>query len=139
MDEAFEVHLDAAYQRGEQETFPTSAPVLATEAIDRTMPFTMHAAVRWKAPEERGWVELRLTHASKADHLSTRDQGDSSRIPAGGTPGYSVLDLRSGWKLNRNVDFTLGMENLLDEDYRVHGSGVNRPGRGLTFGLVLSF
>lgn len=134
-----EVHLDAAYQRGEQETFPTSAPVLATEPIDRTMPFTMHAAVRWKAPEKRGWVELRLTHASKADELSTRDEGDTSRIPPGGTPGFSVLDLRSGWKVNRNVDFTVGLENLFDEDYRVHGSGVNRPGRGLTFGLVLSF
>ncbi len=107
--------------------------------IDRMMPFTVHAGLKWKAPEEAGWAELMLTHASDADVLSTRDAGDSSRIPAGGTPGYSVLDLRIGKAFNRNTNLMIGVENLFDEDYRIHGSGGNRPGRGLVFGLEMSF
>lgn len=133
------MHLDASYQYGEQDTFPTSAPVVESEPIDRMMPFTVHAGLKWKAPEEAGWAELMLTHASDADDLSTRDAGDSSRIPAGGTPGYSVLDLRIGKAFNRNTNLMIGVENLFDEDYRIHGSGGNRPGRGLVFGLEMSF
>ncbi|MEZ5976552.1 MAG: TonB-dependent receptor, partial [Planctomycetota bacterium] len=134
-----EFQLDATYQRGEQDTYPTSAPVIAREAIDRTMPFTMHTGVRWKAPEEKGWVEFRVTHASKADHLSTRDISDDQRIPPGGTPAYTLLDLRSGWQVRKDLDLTVALENLLDEDYRVHGSGVNGPGRGFVVGLVWRF
>jgi hemoglobin/transferrin/lactoferrin receptor protein len=136
---AWTVHLDAAYQYGVQDTFPTSAPVIEREPIDRLMPFTMHAGIRWQAPANLGWGELMLTHASRADHLSTRDQADTSRIPLGGTPSYSVLDLRFGKRFHNNADVMIGMENLLDEDYRIHGSGVNRPGRGLVFGLVMRF
>ncbi|MCP5021404.1 MAG: TonB-dependent receptor [bacterium] len=136
---AWTVHLDAAYQYGEQDTFPTSAPVIVGEPIDRMMPFTMHAGLRWNAPAKTEWAELMITHASTADRLSTRDQADTSRIPVGGTPGYSVLDLRLGRKLGKNTDLMVGVENLFDEDYRIHGSGVNRPGRGLVFGLVMGF
>ncbi len=139
LTETWTMHLDASYQHGVQDTFPTSAPVIAREPIDRLMPFTMHTGLRWDAPSEAGWAELMLTHASTADHLSTRDQADSSRIPAGGTPGFSVLDLRFGKSLSHDADMMLGIENLFDEDYRIHGSGVNRPGRSLVFGLVLRF
>ncbi|HPF13107.1 MAG: TonB-dependent receptor [Planctomycetes bacterium] len=139
LNESFDVHLDAAYQRGEQDTFPTSAPVLVREPIDRLMPTTLHAGVRWNAPVRNGWVELRLTHAQKADRLSTRDEQDTSRIPPGGTPAYSLLDLRGGWKLSSHAECMVGLENLFDEDYRVHGSGVNGPGRGVVLGLIFSF
>ena len=139
LDSAVEVRLDMTIQRGGQDTFPTSAPVVQRESIDRLMPMTLHAGFRWKAADDKGWVELLLTHASAADNLSTRDQGDTSRIPVGGTPGYALLDLRSGWEINDNIDFTIGLENITNEDYRVHGSGVNGAGRGVVFGLVLSF
>ena len=33
------------------------------------------------------------------------------------------------------VTLDLGLENITDEDYRVHGSGSNRPGRSLVVGL----
>ena len=39
-----------------------------------------------------------------------------------------------GWNVNENVTFTRGLENLTDEDYRVHGSGVNEPGINAIFG-----
>ena len=32
-----------------------------------------------------------------------------------------------------------GVENVIDEDYRIHGSGSNMPGRNLIVGATLSF
>jgi hemoglobin/transferrin/lactoferrin receptor protein len=40
-----------------------------------------------------------------------------------------VLTLRGGIRLAEALDLTLALENVTDEDYRIHGSGVNEPGR----------
>jgi len=77
------------------------------------------------------WIEGAVLAAAKADKLSTRDAGDTSRIPPGGTPGYVVADLRAGWQAAPGLSLSLAIENVTDEDYRVHGSGVNEPGRNL--------
>jgi hemoglobin/transferrin/lactoferrin receptor protein len=37
--------------------------------------------------------------------------------------------LRTGFDLSRTISITVALENLTDEDYRIHGSGVNEPGR----------
>ncbi|MGB2998110.1 MAG: hypothetical protein WBC59_05680 [Phycisphaerae bacterium] len=79
------------------------------------------------------------TFADEQDDLSTRDMADTSRIPPGGTPGYGVLTLRTGWQIRENVNLTFAIENITDEDYRIHGSGLNEPGRNFIFGLELMF
>ena len=77
-------------------------------------------------------------YADDADKLSTRDEGDTSRIPPGGTPDYFVLHVRGGWRIAENVSLNASLENLTDEDYRVHGSGQNMPGMNLILGLTVS-
>jgi len=127
---------NAAYQSGMQRTFPTSAPVLADEYISRLMPTTAQLGLAWQ--EEGGdlWAEGVVRGADDADRLSTRDAGDTSRIPPGGTPGWIVFDLRGGWRVHQGLRVELALENLLNEDYRVHGSGSNAPGRNLIASLV---
>jgi len=98
------------------------------EPIDRMMPLTGQVGLRWNAPDRDWWVEGVLTMAAKQDKLSTRDAADTSRIPPGGTPGYAVFSLRSGYRFTRNFAVTAAIENLTDENYRIHGSGVNEPG-----------
>ena len=44
------------------------------------------------------WVEGTVTGASAQHLLSARDRADTQRITPGGTPGYAVLHLRSGWR-----------------------------------------
>jgi hemoglobin/transferrin/lactoferrin receptor protein len=74
-----------------------------------------------------------------ADSLSFRDQKDTTRIPAGGTPGFTIFGISGGMKLSDNADWTLALENLTNEDYRVHGSGVNSPGFNVITTFTLSF
>ena len=127
-----------AWMDGKVETFPPSAPDLVEEPIDRLLPFQGQAGLRYDDFAAKGWAELQVTFAGKADKLSTRDEADTQRIPPGGTPGYVVLDLRAGKQLSEHVRVEGGLTNLLDEDYRVHGSGSNRPGRSVVVGLTLT-
>lgn len=128
-----------AWMEGEVDTFPTAAPNQVREPIDRLMPAMGQIGLRWDAPKRDVWLEGLVTLAADADRLSTRDEADTDRIPAGGTPGYAVLTLRSGWRIDENFTLTAALENLTDENYRVHGSGVNEPGINLILGLEYKF
>ncbi len=139
IDEAWELFGWVAFQEGEVDTFPTSDPVERREPIDRQMPLMGRLGLRWTEEADRGYAETVLSLARDADELSTRDASDTQRIPPGGTPGWAVLDLRTGWRLSKHWRLELALENVFDEDYRVHGSGSNMPGRNLVAGLVFGF
>jgi hemoglobin/transferrin/lactoferrin receptor protein len=128
---------NAAYLEGQVETYPTSAQVRTEEVIDRLLPLRAQAGVRWE--QDGTWVEALGMYAVDADRLSTRDQGDTSRIPPGGTPAYAVLHVHAGIRVNENIELHAGVDNVFDEDYRVHGSGQNMPGRNIIVGAGVSF
>ena len=77
--------------------------------------------------------------ADDADKLSADDARDTQRIPPGGTPGYVVWNVRAGMTVCDGLEATLAVENVLDEDYRIHGSGVNEPGRNLVLAADCRF
>lgn len=139
LEEEWTLFGNAAFLEGKQDTFPSSSPVREEEYLDRLMPLNLRLGLRWEDPGGRFWSEALMTWADEADKLSTRDESDTSRIPAGGTPDYTVLDLRAGWRVSEGIALRFGVLNLTDEDYRVHGSGLNRPGRNLYFGASFSF
>jgi len=128
-----------AWMEGEADTFPTSAPVMVREPLSRLMPMTGQLGLRWDAPGRDLWLEGLVTIADEQDQLSSRDIGDTQRIPPGGTPGYTVLSLRGGWAVTDDLTITGAIENLTDEDYRIHGSGVNEPGLNFILGLEYRF
>jgi len=134
----FSVIGSFTWMDGKVKTYPTSDPVLVEEPADRLMPLTGSIGLRWENGR-RCWVEASCTSAEKADELSTRDRSDTSRIPPGGTPAYTVYDLRTGWNITENMKLSAAIENLADEDYRIHGSGVNEPGRNLVLAANLRF
>lgn len=64
---------------------------------------------------------------------------DTQRIPPGGTPGYTVLSARAGWKVCESLDIWSAVENIGNRDYRIHGSGLNEPGANFKFGAKWRF
>lgn len=44
------------------------------------------------------------------------------------TPGYATLNFRAGFRVNENSEFIFILENVLDKNYRIHGSGTDNPG-----------
>ena len=127
------------YQYGDSERPSYIGGPEITEPVSRLSPFRGSIALRYDTPSRVWWAEARLTGAAEADRLSTSDKGDLQRIPSGATPAYLAASLHAGWQASSNLQFNLALENLTNEDYRVHGSGLNESGLNATLSAKLTW
>ncbi|MCC7534898.1 MAG: TonB-dependent receptor, partial [Deltaproteobacteria bacterium] len=104
--------------------------------LSRVPPLHGNVELRWAPPglRERLYLGAAMRWALEQTRLAPADASDG-RIPPGGTPGYTVLDLRAGARLDRFLVLNVVVENVFDTAYRVHGSSVNGPARGLVVAL----
>ena len=104
--------------------------VLREEPLSRVPPATLSYRARWPlSPDGRSaWVEYFGSVAAGQSRLGFRDQIDT-RIQNGGTPSFHVHSLRGGAAWRDRLRVSVGIENVFDELYRVHGSGIDAPGR----------
>lgn len=133
------VWTQAAWMEGEVDGYPDSTTTLRREPVSRLAPAAARAGLKWASENGRWWIEGVGEAAKKADRLSAADRRDTQRIPPGGTPSYAVAHLRAGAKLHDRVRLAVAVENLFDADYRIHGSGVNEPGRNFVVSSVVEF
>ena len=131
------LRADTAWLDGKLDTSPGPGEPLVREPLDRLMPWTSHLALGWRG--SKWWGEALVTVADDADRLSSRDAGDRQRIPPGGTPAYELLTLRAGWDVSHSLRLAAAVENLFDEAYRVHGSGITAAGRNFVLSAQVSF
>jgi iron complex outermembrane receptor protein/hemoglobin/transferrin/lactoferrin receptor protein len=97
----------------------------------------LHGTVEATAPWAWGYASAALRWAAPQDRLAPADLSDP-RIPPGGTPGYAVVDLRAGARLDGHARVGVVLENVLDAAYRYHGSSINGPGRSALVWLELT-
>jgi outer membrane receptor protein involved in Fe transport len=86
---------------------------------------------RWRA-----FVETYVRAAGPQDRLSPEDERDA-RIPEGGTPGWWTWNVRAGVTARERYGLGVSLENLLNEPYKYHGSGVYGAGTSLLVTLDL--
>jgi outer membrane receptor protein involved in Fe transport len=78
-------------------------------------------------------AESWLNFSGDQDRLSDRDIRDT-RINPDGTAGWVILGAKATWMPNDIWSIDLIADNLLDKQYRVHGSGIDAVGRN--FGIT---
>jgi hemoglobin/transferrin/lactoferrin receptor protein len=79
--------------------------------------------------------------ALEQDDLNPADITDP-RIDPNGTPGFVVFDFGFEGRLGQRQDlgrWRLVFENLLDHQYRIHGSGIDAPGFGVLLAMEFWF
>ena len=103
-----------------------------TEPTDRIPPINGRAA--WRYSQPNWWFSSELMFAAEQDRLSARDVRDP-RINPLGTPAWGSLNLGAGFSPTERWKVVMRLENVLDRDYRRHGSGVDAPGRSLRVSL----
>ncbi len=92
--------------------------------------------LRWRAEDAKSWFSIYTWMVRRQDRLDpVRDIRDE-RIPAGGTAGYATLNLRAGHAFGcaDRHRVSLGLENITNKEYLVHGSGVFGTGITARFG-----
>lgn len=105
------------------------------EPMRRIPPFNGRLTGTWRHQEWFACMDWMF--AAKQDRLSQGDKEDN-RIPAGGTPGWNVLNVYGGYQW-AVMKINTGLQNILNKDYRTHGSGINGYGRSAWIQLTLNF
>ncbi len=104
------------------------------EPLRRIPPFNGRLLQTYEG--KKWFASFDVMFAGKQDRLAAGDK-DDNRIPAGGTPGWTVCNLFSGIQLNK-VNLNAGLQNIFDVDYRTHGSGINGVGRSAWISVMVS-
>lgn len=95
----------------------------------------VHSLTSIEFHQKRFRTGLRMDWVAKQDRLAQGDK-DDNRIPTGGTPGFTLLNLYSTYDFKKAA-VQLYFTNIFNADYRTHGSGINGMGRALTIAFTL--
>ena len=118
----------------------------------REPPLNGIVGIQWEPLNTQYWAMFFVRGAAEQRRLNRSDIRDpriqgSTRDPAevefdsngaaidAGTPGWWTLNVRGGVKLFDYTRLTLSFDNLLNQRYRPHGSGVNAPGFNVSVSL----
>lgn len=108
--------------------------ITRNQPLRRIPPFNARLGTSFTKKQWTGG--LTFDHASPQRRLDAGDKADN-RIPAGGTPGFNLLNLYSGYQ-HKSLTFRLYWNNIFNADFRTHGSGVNGMGSAISGMLILS-
>ncbi len=131
-DSPLDARLSAAYVRGRQHD-----DLVGDVEARRIPPVSGSLVLGWRSADvvhHVSWADLSVHFALDQDQLHPQDESDP-RIDPTGTDGWATLDLNLGGPLVEGAIWWMGVENILDENYRVHASGFDAPGRSIIFGI----
>lgn len=103
------------------------------EPLRRIPPFNGGMMTTYK--KNKLFLGAEWQFASQQTRLALGDKEDN-RIPAGGTPGWQLLNFYSGYKLGC-IQINTGLQNIFNTDYRIHGSGINGAGRNMWLSISI--
>lgn len=105
------------------------------EPLRRIPPFNGRLMSMYK--KNMWFAAAEVQFACPQKRLAQGDK-DDNRIPVGGTPGWKSLNFFGGYSL-QTFKINAGIQNILNEDYRTHGSGINAVGRSAWISLNIIF
>ena len=106
-----------------------------SEPLRRIPPFNGYISLRYDLT--KFYLKGEMSWADDQQRLAAGDR-DDNRIPIGGTPGWQAFNMYSGYNFNR-IQLRLSLNNLLNADYRTHGSGINSVGRSFLLNMQYNF
>lgn len=74
-----------------------------------------------------------------AKDYSTSGEDNAQYAPVGGMPAWETYNFKVGCNVYKGATLFVGVENILDTQYRVFASGINAPGRNMYGGLKYNF
>ncbi len=117
-------------------TYTYGQNLTAREPFRRIPPLNGRAGITYQPTAAGWWARAELLYAGAQTRLAAGDVADN-RIAKGGTPAWQVINLNGGYRW-RLLTISAELQNLTNEAYRTHGSGVDGVGRSAWLSLGLS-
>ena len=121
-------NINQNFQLNSLLTYTYGKNKITQEPLRRIPPFFGRLSLQYEL--KRFFISSEWSFAGSQHRLAQGDKEDN-RIGPEGTPGWNVINLYTGLKL-RNATVQAVFNNLTNEAYKTHGSGVYGQGRSLT-------
>ena len=85
--------------------------------------------------------EAYMLYNGKKDISNYSGSGEDNYAyaPVGGMPAWETYNFKTSFNVIKNATLFVGVENILDTQYRTFSSGINAPGRNIYGGLKYNF
>lgn len=134
-DEHFTLRSGLTYTYGRVKTDTTDYP------LDHIPPVYGRTGIEWRASKVRaelytlynGWKRL------SQYNLVAGSEDNIQYATAEGSPAWFTLNARVAYAFTRTISVQMGLENILDTNYRTYASGVSAPGRNFQVSVRATF
>ena len=123
--------LSASFSFDMSATYLFGQNLSAQEPMRRIPPLNGRAQIKYQ--HQQWYVAIENMAAATQNRLAQGDK-DDNRIPAGGTPGWYLVNIHAG-HTGKFLSIRGGIQNIGNIDYRTHGSGINGAGRNIWLSL----
>ncbi|HEX9956790.1 MAG TPA: TonB-dependent receptor, partial [Fibrella sp.] len=117
-------------------TYTYGQNVTANEPFRRIPPLNGRLGLTYQSPAG-WWIRGEWLYAGAQTRLAAGDVADN-RIGKAGTPGWQVLNLNGGYRW-KNITLSAEWQNITNEAYRTHGSGVDGVGSSAWLSALVSW
>ena len=118
-------------------TYTRGSDISQHQPLTRIPPLNGVSRLTWQS-RRPFWIEGAMVASLGQHRLSPADRSDI-RIGPWGTGGYAVFHLRTGLNRTALSGLAVTLENVTNRRYKLHGSGLDRPGMNVVVGYARSF
>jgi hemoglobin/transferrin/lactoferrin receptor protein len=97
--------------------------------LDHIPPLYGRVGARWHTARANVEGSVIFNGKKPMDEYSDSGEDNPQYAPADGMPSWMTLNLRGGYRFGKNLALQVGVDNVLDVQYRTFASGINGPGR----------
>jgi hemoglobin/transferrin/lactoferrin receptor protein len=124
------VVLTGAYNYTHGEVLDTNGP---NAPLDHIAPAFGRVGVQYNTPKFKSELFSNFSGWKYVSRYSTSGEDNLQYATSEGMPSWYTINLRTSYDATKNLTLQAGVDNLLDLQYRTFASGINAPGRNLTF------
>jgi hemoglobin/transferrin/lactoferrin receptor protein len=107
--------------------------------LDHIPPFYGKVGIKHNEQKWNAEVFSLFNGWKRIKDYSTSGEDNQQYASVDGMPSWFTLNFRSQLNLHTKLHLLLGVENILDTNYRVFASGISAPGRNFIIGLKAAF
>jgi hemoglobin/transferrin/lactoferrin receptor protein len=120
-------------------TFTGGEDLIDNIPLRHIPPVFGQSSLDFKTKKLQASFNINFNAAKPFDELSPSEQNKTHLYTENGTPAWFTLNCRAAYQFNKNINFNVALENILDRHYRPFSSGISAAGRNFVVSLRGNF